>query len=210
MCVGDLRTITITFRGPVSQLSFWLSLYNNEGTVTLEDDKGHIVSTDIPYLTALTINWQWNDIRVLKITGPSLLWYSGPSNVEMFIDNIQFRVAVDLAVVDPAPEPQRANGLITDPDTLAQFGALVSAVAADSANRVVLRMKSNFVGERLKLTILNDSGQPSSSVLEDGAVGPVGGNGTSVYQLTSSEHEQGPNGIRYVPPAGGFLPQRAR
>ena len=87
-CNGDLQTITITFRYPVSQLSFGVSTYNSYpfGSITIEDDKGHVVPVQVPYLWLQTINWQWNDIRVLKITGDSSWWRSTPSSKEMLIE----------------------------------------------------------------------------------------------------------------------------
>ena len=50
------------------------------------------------------------------------------------IDNVRFRVAVDLAVVDPVPDLQTATSVITYPERLATGGRLVSAVSTDSAN----------------------------------------------------------------------------
>ena len=142
----------------------------------------------------IQIVWPWSQVKRLTITATHPSFYNG----EMWIENLTFRPVVDLAVVDPIPELQSGKDVSTSPESLATLGNFVGKVATDSANRVVIRAKSNFVGERLKFTVLNESGQSSTSVLEDGAVGPIRGSG----QVTSVGTSKGPYGFAlYRPPA---------
>jgi hypothetical protein len=76
-----------------------------------------------------------------------------------------------LDVIDPFPDLFQKGGMTTDAKTLATRGRSVTGVAANSL--VLLRFRANFTGERLRLTIINDAGEPSRSSSEDGGVANV-------------------------------------
>ncbi len=71
----------------------------------------------------------------------------------------------------------QGNQITTDIQTLATAGTPVTAIAADGATRVVIRLWAHSVGDTLTLTLLNDRGLPSISADEDGTIEvlPAGG-----------------------------------
>jgi len=62
--------------------------------------------------------------------------------------------------VDPVPNLQIGNNLISGPVVLAYQGTPVGAIAADGAARVVVRIAANSVGEQLEVTVLDENNQP--------------------------------------------------
>jgi len=76
-----------------------------------------------------------------------------------------------MSMLDPNPDLFQGEGMTTDAKILATRGRPVSAVSSNSV--VLLRFRANFIGERLKLTIINDAGEPSRSSSEDGGLANV-------------------------------------
>ena len=81
-----------------------------------------------------------------------------------------------ITFLDPVPDLQDASGnLKTDAPSLATYGRKISAVAADSAARVVLRIAARVASDGVQVTLLDENGnagQPFSAV---GGLSSVGG-----------------------------------
>jgi pimeloyl-ACP methyl ester carboxylesterase len=84
--------------------------------------------------------------------------------------------ACEITFLDPVNALQNGNAILTDPATLATLGKPVIAIAADSASRVVLRIRAGTVGDKIDITLNGD-----------GSLSTVGGTENSLYlsQLTA-------------------------
>jgi hypothetical protein len=107
-------------------------------------------------------------------------------------------------IVDPVPDlvNPSGDGVVTDAETLATYGTPVTGVAADSATRVVFRVPTNSVGERLTFQLLNDQGGQSSSAQADGTLATIQGSAAgSQMQVTAVQTSLGPMAFcLYFPP----------
>jgi len=80
-----------------------------------------------------------------------------------------------ITFLDPVPELQDGDGIVTNPNVLASYGTSVSAAAADGAARVVLRMSAAQAGDSVVVTLLDENGNPPQT--------PAGGGPTPAQQL---------------------------
>ena len=118
-----------------------------------------------------------------------------------------FQVGRLATLVDPVPELQNGNQLLTNPETLATLGTLVTGVAADSASRVVLRIRATQPGQRVILTLLNDQNQVRSNPTRDGTITNIQGmpsNGQ--VTLTAVNTSKGPMAFAIYRPPPDFSP----
>jgi pimeloyl-ACP methyl ester carboxylesterase len=197
-CSGCLPTITIQFNQPVSNFSvFVINGEPFEVTYTVQDDQGGLQTQSFPGNSdagAGTINLPSSNILQVTITS------NDSSNWDFFIDNVSFTPAI--AAIDPVPGLLNGNTLVTDPESLATLGTVVSGAAADSAARVVLRVPAATVGDNLTITVMNDQGQPSTSTQQDGTLATVAGvanPGPLVVPVVNTN--EGPMGFAvYLPP----------
>jgi hypothetical protein len=114
--------------------------------------------------------------------------------------NLPYRGA--LTFLDPVPDLLSGNDVTTDPESLATGGTPVTGIVADGVARVVLRFPARFAGEALRVTLLNDRGQTSSSSEEDGTLAGIAHTGPSPapvppgtsapVQITAVATSQGP------------------
>lgn len=76
-------------------------------------------------------------------------------------------------MIDIDPDLFEGPGITTDTKTLATLGSPVRGISADGVTIVLLRMKANFAGERLQITVVDDAGKPSTSSSENGALAEI-------------------------------------
>lgn len=205
-CIGDRQTITIDFKFPVSHVFLRVGIGNpqNGPVLTIADDRG--------YATKLPPSWTFGsyegtlimpseNVRRVTLTMDSWDRWSGSA---FYVDDISFSSTTAISVVDPFPELLEGYGVLSESEPLATMGTPVTAIAAERAGRVVLRVKANFSGERLTLSVLNDQGQPSNASSEDGYVGTIPTNaspGTGTMQVTAVKTSVGPMAFAmYRPP----------
>jgi pimeloyl-ACP methyl ester carboxylesterase len=199
-CSGCLPTITINFNQPVSNCSVFV--LNGEAfsvTYTVQDDNGDLQTQTFDTNAnggAGTIVLPSSNILQVTVTSDS------SSDWDFFIDNISFTPA--LSTVDPVPALLNGNALVTDPESLATLGTVVSGVAADSAARVLLRIPAAAVGDNLTITVINDQTQPSSSIQQDGTLATIAGVANQAPQalvVQTVNTMEGPMGFAvYLPP----------
>ncbi len=61
-----------------------------------------------------------------------------------------------ITFLDPVPDLQNGNFIVTDPEVLATMGTRVGAIAADSAARVVVVIPAASIGDSVTLTLTGD------------------------------------------------------
>lgn len=199
-CSGCLPTITIQFNQPVSNFGvFVINGKEFEVTYTVQDDQGGLETQNFPGNSdagAGTINLPSSNILQVTITS------NDSSNWDFFIDNVSFTPPI--AAIDPVPGLLNGNTLVTDPESLATLGTVVSGAAADSAARVVLRIPAATAGDNLTITVMNDQGQPSTSSQQDGTLATVAGvanQGPEPLVVQVVDTKEGPMGFAvYLPP----------
>lgn len=89
-----------------------------------------------------------------------------------------------MTLLDPVPALLSGPRVTTNVTALASKGRPVQGVAADAVAEVVLRVPANSVGEQFTFTVMNDSGQQSTSSAEDGGLGAIGTTSFTSSQLT--------------------------
>ena len=105
-------------------------------------------------------------------------------------------------ILDPVPDLQQGNQILSDPDSLATLGTPVTGIAADGAARVVLRIRAAQAGQSITLSLLNDQGGVSSSATADGTLATTNGTpAAGQLQLTAVNTLEGPMAFAlYEPP----------
>ena len=213
-CPGCLQTMTLSFATPASNISFALmgttafnnayggGGYDNIPLYLVEDNYGHSATVQ-GYIynwpgpaTLNAVSWQWPNITQLTITpAPASPGY--PISWEFAVQNVTF--GETLTVLDPVPDLLDGSAVTTERQVLALGGRVVSAVATDSAARIVLRVTANHEGDQFTLTASDDQGGWTS---EDGYLATIQGvpSGSSV-QVTAVDTRQGPMAFaQYFPP----------
>jgi pimeloyl-ACP methyl ester carboxylesterase len=100
---------------------------------------------------------------------------------------VTFGHASAVTLVDPVPD--LVNALSTANTTLLgdpSHGRVVQGVAADGVARVVVRIPASTEGENITVSVINDTGNPSQSVNDDGGVASLD-NPTSFGQSASAQ-----------------------
>jgi pimeloyl-ACP methyl ester carboxylesterase len=100
---------------------------------------------------------------------------------------VTFGHPVAVTLVDPVPDLVHAlstayTTLLGDPS----HGRVVQGVAADGVARVVVRIPASTEGENITVSVINDTGNPSQSVDDDGGVASLD-NPTSFGQSASAQ-----------------------
>ena len=219
-CGGDQQGITITFKGPLANVTLDLWDGHKFGpyayVYTIRDDQGH--SLTVPFYGASnydslnTVELPWSNVRELLITPgpfpgtcPTCDPGTGKPEWGFAVEGLRFTSYV--STVDPVPDlldKDGRNGISLNPAKLIE-GKIATTIAADGAARLVVQVQANYAGERMTLTLLNDVGQTSSSIEEDGTLGAVDGppNPTAMpVTVTPIDTDSGPTAfaIYYAPP----------
>jgi pimeloyl-ACP methyl ester carboxylesterase len=207
---GDSQTITLTFDTGVSGVYFLLQTtlpggVEPQGTdnpsldYIVTDDQGESLTVQ-PMYTLSGVQLFAQNIHQVTITAPLFQPVGAPvPSWDFGIKSISYG-ATGITAVDPVPNLLGGSGIIADPNSLATLGTPVSAISADSAARVVLRINANAVGENLLITGVDDMGQWNAS---DGSFASISGSPSgSSLQVTAVNTSQGPMafGIYLAPP----------
>ena len=159
-CEGCQPTITIDFSQRVANLSLFIG--NGlpfDVTYMIEDDDGTTRVISLPPnfdSGASTVTLADQNIRQVVISGDdSTEW-------DFFIDDVSFSPS-GAVLIDPVLS-NLLNGpaVTTNTDALAASGDIVKGVSADGSTQVVLRIPASQPGQRLMISVLDDSAGPAA------------------------------------------------
>lgn len=116
------------------------------------------------------------------------------------------RTGPHMAMIDMIPDLVRDSGIVTDSEELATAGRPVNGIAADGASIALLRFPANFIGERLRVTILDGFQQPSTSTSENGALSKIDATESGrTVPFASFRFESGPAVVKAVKTPGAVM-----
>lgn len=101
---------------------------------------------------------------------------------------------ITIALLDPVPALLSGSHVTTNVNTLATKGRAVQGAGADGVTQIVIRFAASAAGQSYTITLLNDQGQQSTSVVDDGGLGPIGSATFTQSQIvvTGVSTSQGP------------------
>jgi len=174
-CSGCLPEISIRFHQRVSDVQ--ISPHSSHVlavSYTTEDEDGGLQKVFLPegFLPgAQALELPFRNIREVTIADDAPDW-------SFTIDSIRFATASTPVLIDPV-----VAGLLKGPAVTTNVNAIAAAVtgfvqgaAADGTTQVVLRIPATNTGQSFTITVINDQGQPSTSVPNDGGLMALGGN----------------------------------
>jgi len=99
-----------------------------------------------------------------------------------------------IGMLDPVPALLSGSQVTTNVNTLATKGRAVQGAGADGVTQIVIRFAASAAGQAYTITLLNDQGQQSTSVVNDGGLGPIGTTSFTQSQIvvTGVSTSQGP------------------
>jgi pimeloyl-ACP methyl ester carboxylesterase len=118
--------------------------------------------------------------------------------------HVEVYASCDATFVDPVPQLQNPDGtIVTSHASLAKLGRPVTAIATDSAARVVVRIKGRRVGQHLTVALRDESGNTGLAKELIGSISTVGGSeAASQLALQATATCNGPMAfVVYRPPA---------
>jgi PGAP1-like protein len=174
-CSGCLPEISIHFNQRVSDVQISLhSPHVLAVSYTSEDEQGElqigILSEGFrPGADALKLPFQ--NIRQVTITDNAPDW-------TLTMDSVSFATGGSPVLIDPV-----VAKLLQGPAVTTNVNAIAAATtgfvqgaAADGTTQIVLRIPAANVGQTFTITVINDQGQPSTSVPNDGGIMALGAN----------------------------------
>jgi pimeloyl-ACP methyl ester carboxylesterase len=190
-CSGCDPIITIEFNQGVSDLTFLLM--NGRTlivTYEIEDDEGNRQFVTLPENFndgATIVSIPDSNVHNVSISSTATGW-------DFAIDNVSFMISGPVLIDPVAGKLLGGLAVSNDPDALASSNAIVQGVAADGRALAVVRIPATEAGDTVTVTVVNDQGQESDSVGDDGGLLPVGGGGLtfSQIQVTAVDTSQGP------------------
>jgi pimeloyl-ACP methyl ester carboxylesterase len=174
-CSGCLPEISIHFNQKVSDLQ--LSLHSPHVlavSYTTENDRGELQKITIPDgfhpgANLLTLSFQ--NIRDITIADTAPDW-------SFTIDSLTFATASSPVLIDPV-----VAKLLQGPAVTTNVNAIAAATtgfvqgaSADGTTQIILRIPAASVGQTFTITVINDQGQTSTSVPNDGGLMALGAN----------------------------------
>jgi pimeloyl-ACP methyl ester carboxylesterase len=191
-CDGCKPTITIDFSQKVSNLSLLLANgLTFSVTYTIEDDDGttQVITLGANFdAGAGTITLPDQNIRQVVISGDdSTEW-------DFFIDDVSFTPSGPVLIDPILSNLLNGPAVTTNTDALASSGDIVKGVSADGSAQVVVRMPASRPGQTLMVAVLDEFGQPSSSIRDNGGLAPLGGGGSlaNALAVTAVSTPKGP------------------
>ena len=174
-CSGCLPEISIHFNQKVSDVQISLrSQHILAVSYTAEDEQGELQKVNLaegfrPGADALELPFQ--NIRQITITDNAPDW-------SLTMDSVIFAAGNSPILIDPV-----VARLLKGPAVTTNVNALATATtgfvqgaAADGTAQVVIRIPAANVGQTFTITVINDQGQISTSVPNDGGVMALGAN----------------------------------
>jgi triacylglycerol esterase/lipase EstA (alpha/beta hydrolase family) len=181
-CSGCSPEISIHFHQKVSNVQISLhSPHVLEVSYTAEDERGESQKVTLPEgfrpgAGALRLPFQ--NIRQVTIRDNAPDW-------SLTVDSLSFTTGTSPVLIDPV-----VAHLLSGPAITTNVNAIAAATtgfvqgaSADGTTQIVLRIPATSVGQTFTITVINDQGQTSTSVANDGGVMALG---ASLSTLASS------------------------
>jgi pimeloyl-ACP methyl ester carboxylesterase len=173
-CKGCSAEITVHFHQKVSDVEISVqSQHVLSVSYTTEDEQGDLQRVDLPEgfrTQSGPLKLDFPNIRQITITDNAPDW-------SLTIDSIAFATG-NPVLIDPV-----VAGLLKGPAVTTNVNAIAAATtgfvqgaAADATTQIVLRIPAANAGEGFTVTVINDQGQTSTSVPNDGGVMALGAN----------------------------------
>jgi len=174
-CAGCLPEISIHFHQQVSSVR--LSLHSPHVlavSYTTENERGELQKNILPEgfrPGADAIDLPFHNIRDVTIADNALDW-------RLTLDSIIFATGSSPVLIDPV-----VAKLLQGPAVTTNVNAIAAATtgfvqgaSADGTTQVVLRIPAANVGQTFTITVINDQGQTSTSIPNDGGLMALGAN----------------------------------
>jgi pimeloyl-ACP methyl ester carboxylesterase len=181
-CRGCLPEISIRFNQKVADVQIHLhSPHVLAVSYTAEDEMGELRRVILPEAFGSdpnVLHLRFDNIRQVTIADNTPDW-------NLIIDSVSFAMGSNPVLIDPV-----VAKLLQGPAVTTNVNAIAAATtgfvqgaAADGTTQVVLRIPATGVGQPYTITVINDQGQHSTSVPNDGGVMALG---ASLNTLASS------------------------
>jgi Putative serine esterase (DUF676) len=174
-CSGCLPEISIHFNQKVSDVRISLrSQHVLAVSYTAEDEQGELQKVNLaegfrPGAGALELPFQ--NIRQVTIADNAPDW-------SLTIDSVIFAAGSSPILIDPVvAKLLKGPAVTTNVNAIAAASTgFVQGAAADGTTQVVIRIPAASVGQTFAISVINDQGQTSTSVPNDGGVMALGAN----------------------------------
>lgn len=180
-CSGCLPEISIHFKQRVSDVQIALhSSHVLAVSYTAEDEQGELQKVVLPEgirpgAGALQLPFQ--NIRQVTIADHAPDW-------SLAMDSVSFTTSSPVLIDPVVAKLLQGPAVTTNVNAIAAASTgFVQGAAADGTTQVVLRIRAASVGQIFTVTVINDQGQTSTSVPNDGGVMALG---ASLSTLASS------------------------
>jgi hypothetical protein len=181
-CSGCLPEISIHFNQKVSGVQISLhSPHVLAVSYTAEDEQGELQKVILPAgfrPGAGALELPFHNIRQVTIADSAPDW-------SLTMDSVSFATGSSPVLIDPVVA-RLLNGpaITTNVNAIAAATTgFVQGASADGTTQVVLRIPATSAGQTFTITVINDQGQTSTSVANDGGVMALG---ASLSTLSSS------------------------
>ena len=181
-CSGCLPEISIHFNQPVSDLQISLhSPHVLEVSYTAENQQGELQKVILPEgfrSGSDSLKLPLQQIRDVTIRDNAPDW-------SLTMDSLSFAAATTPVLIDPVVARLLSGAAVTTNVNAiaAATTGFIRGAAADGTAQVVLRIPAATVGQTFTITVINDQGQTSTSVANDGGLMALG---ASLSTLASS------------------------
>jgi len=172
-CSGCEPEISIHFNQKASDVQISLhSPHVLAVSYTVEDEHGELQTVTLPEgfrsgADALKLPFQ--NIQQVTISDNAPDW-------SLTMDSISFTSGSNPVLIDPVVAGLLKGPMVTTNVNLiaAATTGFVQGAAADGTTQIVLRIPAASVGQTFTITVINDQGQPSTSVSNDGGIMALG------------------------------------
>jgi pimeloyl-ACP methyl ester carboxylesterase len=174
-CSGCLPQISIHFNQKVSDVQISLhSPHVLSVSYTTEDERGELQKVILPdgfHPGSGALDLPFQNIRQVTVEDNSPDW-------RLTLDSIIFATGSSPVLIDPV-----VARLLLGPAVTTNVNAIAAATtgfvqgaSADGTTQVILRIPATSVGQTFTITVINDQGQTSTSVPNDGGLMALGAN----------------------------------
>jgi len=178
-CAGCSPEISIQFNQSVSDVQISYNSRQAFGvTYATQDQDGNLHEASLAESFRAgsgTVNLPYQGIRSVKLSNQS-------DEFVLAIDSITFAATTSPVLIDPVVAGLLSGSSVTtNVNSIAAANTgLVQGAAADGTTQVVLRIPATSVSQAITVTVINDSGAPSTSVANDGGLMQLGGSTSSL------------------------------
>jgi pimeloyl-ACP methyl ester carboxylesterase len=182
VCSGCAPEISILFHQKVSEVKISLWSKHPLGVAySVEDEGGELEKVVLPggfRGGAAALELPFQNIREITISDSAPDW-------SLLIDEVTFSTTGNPVLIDPVVARLLVGAAVTTNVNAiaAATTGLVQGASADGTTQIVLRIPAANAGESFTVSVINDAGQVSTSVPNDGGVMALG---ASLSTLASS------------------------